>query len=132
MSHKISEALSFALGGVSADISTPYTTPAYVDMSGARRVLAHCVTGTIAQTETLTVQLVQATDAGGTASKALGDPVVVTAPTGGAALSGVAEAMAEDMDLANGFTHVGATVTASDGTVVAGVSVVRGDLRFSP
>jgi len=70
--------------------------------------------------DAVTITLLQATDASGTGSKTL---VAAVAPT----LVGSSSAMASDLDAANDFAFVSATVT---GTGAVGVGV-RTDGRFS-
>lgn len=114
------------------DITTQ-RTGAYVDASGAQRILGALNVATVAQTKTATIQLMQAQDASGTNAKTLGSAVTVTAPTGGAPLAPVAEAKAEDLDTANGFTFVAVQAVSNNASAVNGSAVLLlADRRYRP
>jgi len=109
----------------------PSTDPFY-EMDTSRRVMAVAIVEEVSAGESLTLQLRQDTSAAGNvAPKNLGDPVVVTSPTGGASLMAVAEAHVSDMDLENDFYFVGATVTTST-TDDGGLVFIFGDNRYNP
>jgi hypothetical protein len=132
MSIKLSNSLRVVAGVAPQDITTARTGD-YVDVSGAQRILAAVTTATIAQTKKVTVQFKQAKDADGTGAKDLGDAVVATAPTGGAALTPVAEANIGELDSANGFTFVAVNIVSDNGTAVYGGAVmILGDNRYNP
>lgn len=129
--QKLSEELDILEGVVSDDIATADLTSDYYSMANARRVGAKLFTDTIAQTKIATIQLLQAKDDQGTDSKALTSVVTVTAPTGGAKLQAYVEAMAEDMDRANGYTHVAVVVGSDNATaVIASAVIILGEKGY--
>lgn len=115
-----------------ADIDTADQTGAvYVKMDGYRRVAAIAHSAAPGATKKLTVQLKQATDAGGTGSKVLGTAVSATA-TGTEALVAIAEAGVDELDLAGGFLFVSATIGTDKGSaVVGGCTLLQTQGRFS-
>jgi len=131
MNTKISDYIRFSVGKASADIVTPVTT-AYVDASDARRFLAVLSLTALADTKTATIQLKQATASNGAGAKNLGTAVVYTASGAVTDVVITAEAQINDLDNANGFTYVAATVSSNNTAAVpAAVTLLKGDTRFN-
>ncbi|ACL56986.1 hypothetical protein [Methylobacterium nodulans] len=118
------------LGVVHADITTA-RTGAYYAAAGAQRIAADVVTGPIAATKKVTVQLLQATDGAGAGAKPLGAPVEKVAPAGGGALLVTAEAKTEQLD--DGYSYVAVQISSDNAGAVIGTAVLLfGDNRYNP
>lgn len=128
---KLSEESLVNVAVANADISTARTSAAYLDVSGYRDVRGVAAAFAISDTETVTCQLMQATDAGGTGAKVLGTAVVETSDGGDAILQAIQEADVSSMDHANGFTFVGVRISSSEAILGTGL-VQRGNPRFKP
>lgn len=129
---KLSERLRVISAITPQDIDTADVTSAYVKLDHHRRVMAVVNTASLAQGKKLTVQLKQATAAVGTGAKNLGAAVEVVAGSGGGAVSAIAEAMAEELDTANGYAYVAVTVGTDAGSATDGAAfLILGDGRFS-
>jgi hypothetical protein len=117
-----------------ADIDTAAVDSAsglFVPMNDYRNIAAVGVAEGPGTGKTLTVTLLQATDATGAGKKVLGTAVTVTA-AGSEALTAIAEAAAADMDIANGFIYVGMRVKTNKGSAVDGGGVlIRRNGRYS-
>jgi hypothetical protein len=134
-SKTIGEGHEFFPGISSADISPgPVDGAVFYDAQEARRVAAAFQTSTVADTETTTVTLLQATDAGGTAKKVLGTAKVITAPAGGGVMRGVVDEEVSKMDHENGFVFVGVRLENSEdaSAIVADALIIFGELRHAP
>lgn len=132
---KFTEGANTTVGVIpAADIDTQAVDSAsglFVPMNDYRRVMGIGVCEGPGAAKKLTVTLLQAKDATGDAKKVLGTAVVATA-TATESLTAVAEANAEDMDHANGFTFVGLRVKTDKGSAVDGGGVlVRDHGRYS-
>lgn len=126
---KLSEQCYPAAGVSNADIVTRRTSP-YVLASEASRIVASMTTEAATVGKTATVSLLQATDAAGSGAKDLGTAVVKTSASGAQKLLGMAEAGPNDMDHANGFLYVAATVISNDTSPLVGsVQLILGGLR---
>lgn len=135
MNGKIFDYLKAKFGLVSTDITTQRTS-AYVDMAESGRVAAACVANDVPDGQKVTVELFQAQDASGTGSKTMGVTAEDTA-VGTEDLVVIAEAVADALDHANGFTHVGAKVVSTAAgspaaAVAAAVTLVLGENRYKP
>lgn len=133
MTNKFQEtAKSASLIAPAADIDTAaVASTVYHSVAGYRRAVVHGHAAAPGAEKTLTVQMKQATDDEGAGAKDLGNPVVVAAE-GTEALLAVAEAWVEQMDHANGFTFVGATVKTNKGSAVrGGASLILDCGRYS-
>lgn len=122
----ITEEVKTDLVYASTDATAGVSSPLYVDMSVAQRVLV-IATGHIDSGDTFKVQMLQAKDASGTSSKNLGDEVTFTNDSGTDRDMIVrVEKKATDLDNEE-FTHVGVKLTAA--ADVSGV-FVRSGLLF--
>lgn len=130
MSRSLSQSLRVLPGVAPQDITTTRTS-AYVDVSGAQRVLAAVTTGPMLDTKRVTVQFLQATSPGGGGGKVLGSAVVKVASTGGASLDTAAEAKIEDLD--KNYNYVAVRLSTDNGSAVYGSAMlILGDNRFNP
>lgn len=127
MPLKIGEAVRIDSAFAPVDVATNDQTGAWVSMGNYRRVLAVVTTAVVANAKHVTVQLLQATTATGTGSKALSS--LVTVASTGTAVTTSVEAHASDLDV--GFGYVTAQVTCDDVVAVSGTALlIRGDARF--
>ena len=131
---KIIEEMKLDVAIDAADVDTSDQTSAvFLDMANYDRVAVVAKSVALTAGKKLTVQLKQATDAAGSAAKALGAAVVGTAVSGALAPQVLAEVGADAMDAANGFTFVGVTIGTDEGSSKAGCAVlVRGGARQMP
>jgi len=96
----------------------------FVDASRARRVMARATAANLTDGQTLTVQLMQATAADGTAAKALSSVVTQTAPAEGELGSVNVEADVGSLDISNGFKFVGAKIGSGTNGKVGSADIV--------
>ncbi len=131
--QKMEEYMSPREGFQSADISAgDIDSTVFHSMAGFREAVAVASCDAVADTETMTLTLLQASDAAGTGKKVLGTAVVATA-SGAVTLAAIASALLEDMDHANGFTFVGARVTSDAAGVIPGrVNLALTGARYKP
>jgi hypothetical protein len=123
---KISEEIKTDIAFVSSAAVAGVTSKLYVAARDALRVQA-VVCAHLSSGETLTLQLVQATDSAGTDSKDLGDEVVFTNSSGtNRDVIGRIECHTDALDAANGFLYVGITATTSEATNAAGIFIRTG------
>ena len=117
--QRLQEALSPREGFYAADISTPVDSTVFHSVAGFKEVMA--VGEAAADTHTLTLTLLQATDAAGTGAKVLGTAVTKTT-TSDVTAQCLASALVEEMDIANDFTFVG--VRLGSGEAVSGWALI--------
>ena len=130
--RKLQEAIKAARGFTNADISADRDSTVFAPVAGFREVSAVASCADVADTETMTLTLLQATDAAGTGKKVLGAARVATNSSGGAApLGNVVSAHVSEMDHANGFIYVGARIV-SDAAVEGQVVLTLSDGRHGP
>lgn len=114
------------------DVGTADVTGSYVDVSKSERFAVLAKAGAVTAAKILTVQLLQAKDAAGTAAKNLG-AAVTAAGAGGAAPADVEiEKLGSDLDSANGFTHVTAVLGIDENAKLGAAYVIRGERRYQP
>lgn len=115
-----------------ADIDTAdITSTVFFPVSDYRRIVAIAAAEGPGVGKKLTVQLKQAKSDAGSEAKNLGAAVAVTAEDT-EDLVAVAEAFVEQLDSANGFTYVGATIGTDKGSAVDGSCVlIRDQGRYS-
>ena len=121
---------SSALGGETNDLITSAT---YVDMKNYDLVIGVCTASGVVSAQTLTLQMWQATNTAGGASKTVTGATdtylsVATASTDVL----VAQVRGEDLDVAGGFRYVGWKLTTNDtdgAEKVAGVTL-QGRARY--
>lgn len=115
---------------INSDITTDRTS-SWFSMADYRRALATVQTDSVDATKVVTVSFLQATDSGGSGSKACGSTTTLTAGSGGEALDGTVEIDVSDLDTANGFTHIAVQLTSDNGTAVNAASeLIRDNGRY--
>lgn len=129
----INQHIQFLPGPSNADISTARTGP-YHDVSHARTLAGILTVASIAAGSTLTVTLMQATDADGSGAKVLRAAEVESdgdgeSPPGAALEVATVAANVEELDHANGFTFVAVRVDTDAAAAGAGV-LALGGLRY--
>lgn len=133
MEAKLSE-LTKMVGMVDPqDVGTAdVTSPVYVSAANYKRLRGLLIMEAVNPAETATIQLLQATSAGGAGSKPLS--AVVTFTAGGAPESPrvEAEANVDAMDAANGFTFVGVVVGSSHATKLGAAYLQLGQPAYMP
>lgn len=132
MNSKLTERLDLQSIIAPADVGTADVTGTYVDVSKAGRFVVLAKAGAVTAGKILTVQLMQAQDAAGTGAKVLG-AAVTAAGAGGAAPADVeVEKKVEELDGANGFTHVTATLGIDENAKLGAAWIALGDRRYRP
>ncbi len=130
----IAQRASYDVGVEVQDVSTADTTGNYVDVQNFDRVAAHVVSDELADTDDVTVKLVQATASDGSNSKDLTSVQTYTADGVDVAIL-LAEAKASDLDIANDFRYVAAVVGATPAgatTINASALMERADGAYRP
>lgn len=130
---KLTECVKFVNAINSADIDTADVTSNYVDMQGFKQVTAAAQCETLTAGNTLTVQLLQATDSSGTGAKVLGTATVYTAPAGNG--RGVAQqhAYSAELDNENDFRYVAVQVGTNEGSAIVGsASLLLSEASYEP
>jgi hypothetical protein len=130
---KINEQVQFLPGPSHSDISTARTGP-YHDVSHARTLAGILTVASVAAGTTLTVTLMQATDANGSGAKVLRAVEVESegtadSPPGNRPETATVAANVEELDHANGFVFVAVRVDTDAAAAGAGV-LALGDLRY--
>ncbi len=132
--YELSEIIKFkeAIAAASDAGNPAEESPVYYPIVAYDRVIGIVNCGIITAGQSIEVQLRQATDAAGTASKDLGTSATFTAA--GAVVTGVAvcDARAEEMDTAGGFLFVGIELTATEADKVAGAIIGFGMAKHEP
>lgn len=131
MTAKLSEKSKVELMLKPQDIGTADVTTAYFAMKGYGKARVHLVTADLATTKVATLQLMQATSSGGAGAKVLGSAVTFTA-SGTQQADIIAECDIDDLDTANGFTHIAATVGTDVNGTVGAVTLERGEAAYGP
>lgn len=132
MPRKLTEALAFDCIVPPQDVGTADVTGAFVDVTDAGRFAVLAKAGAVTAAKILTVQLMQAQDAAGTGAKVLG-AAVTAAGAGGAAPADIEiEKKVEELDGANGFTHVTAVLGIDENAKLGAAWIALGDRRFRP
>ena len=123
MTEKLSEKIKGTVVIVPQDIGTAdITTTVYTAVKGYKRFLARLISVSLAQTQTATIQLMQATSAGGAGAKVLGDLQTFTSPTGGAIPDFTTDISSGELDKDNGFVFIGMRIgTSVNGSLGAGL-----------
>ena len=132
MNSKLTERLDLQSIIAPQDVGTADVTGTYVDVSKAGRFVVLAKAGAVTAAKILTVQLMQAQDAAGTGAKVLG-AAVTAAGAGGAAPADIEiEKKVEELDGANGFTHVTAVLGIDENAKLGAAWIALGDRRFRP
>lgn len=129
-SQTIAERASYDVGVFPQDVGTSDVTGDWFSMESFNRVAAKAVSGEAADTETFTVQLLQATDSSGSDSKDLGTAVVATSGDADTVLEVLQEAKVSDLD--DGFTHVAVKLASSETGLDGAAVLIRADGAYRP
>ena len=118
----LSSEVAAVIGTVDPDALTAAAhTSDYVSAADFESIMAVIMAGTLGSSATLDAKLVQATDSGGTGSKDITGKAITQLTQAGtdSDKQAIINCRAEELDLANSFTHVALTITvgtaASDG-----------------
>lgn len=128
-----SDHLAFKAGPTNADISTARTGP-YHDISGARQFTGVVSIPAVTQGSEVIVRLLQASDSGGTGSKALAETtytIPADSPPVSVNFTLSADAIDSDLDDANGFGFVAVQIECDEAVAGSGALVLSG-LRYKP
>lgn len=110
-------------------------TSDYVDMTKFEAALGIVLAGTLGTNATIDAKLVQATDSSGTGVKDISGKAITQITQAGTDQSdtqALINVRAEDLDVANGFTHVALVLTTATATSDSGALVVGLNPRFGP
>lgn len=109
-------------------------TSAYGDLTKFGTAMAVIMAGTLGTSGTLDAKLVQATDSAGTGSKDISGKAITQLTQAGtdSDKQAVINVRAEDLDIANGFTHVAITMTTATATSDSGAILLGLDPRSAP
>jgi hypothetical protein len=114
------------------------TSTTYASASGYWGCLFLLDVGNIAAGGTLTMQVVQAKDAAGTGSKNVTGANLATITDAGGGTAGISNSLYSvefrktELDIPNGFTYVGVTVTAAVAASLSGVSLIQTRAQAMP
>lgn len=107
---------------------------AYVAMADFDKIMAIVMAGTLGSSATLDAKLVQATDSSGTGVKDITGKAITQLTQAGtdSDKQAVINCVAEELDVAGGFTHVALSMTVATATSDAGGIVLGFNPRFGP
>lgn len=128
---KISEQMDVVAAIDPQDIGTADVTGSYVAVGDYRTIMATLQTASLTAASVATVELLQATDAVGTGSKALKAAVSATAPVGNGVVKAQVEARVDELDSNGGFAYVAVKVTCNEDGKVGAATLALGDKRYS-
>jgi len=132
MPKKLTEALAFDCIVPPQDVGTADVTGTFTDVSNCGRFAVLAKAGAVTAAKILTVQLRQAKDAAGTAAKDLGAAVTSVGAGGNPPADVEIEKRSDELDHANGFTHVTAVLGIDENAKLGAAYIVRGDRRHIP
>ncbi|ETX26474.1 hypothetical protein RISW2_01785 [Roseivivax isoporae LMG 25204] len=116
-----------------ANAAATYTT-AWIDMADWSSIMAIILAGTLGSSGTLDAKLEQAQDGSGTGAKDVPASAIAQLTQAGtdSDKQAIIECWGEDLDLANGFTHVRLSMTVGTATSDSGAVVLGFDPRYGP
>lgn len=121
------------VGTIDPDVTTASTvTTGWVDMKNFGAVMAVIMAGTLGSSATIDAKLEQATDGSGTGAKDIAGKAIgqlTQAGTNDSDKQAVINCFAEELDLANDFTHVRLSLTVGTATSDAGAVLLGFDPR---
>jgi hypothetical protein len=117
------------LFGEALDTGAAAVPTAFVSLAEYRGCCFAVAAGPVAAQSGLEVTILQSSDDAGRDAKPVGDPLPVTAS--GESILFVAEVLAEQLDVNNGFAYVGLLLDGPD-TITATVVALRFDARYMP
>ena len=107
-------------------------TSGWIDMADFNRIMAVVRAGDLGTSATLDAKLEQASDSSGTGAKDITGAAITQLTQAGTDSNkqAIINAWAEDLDRANGFTHVRLSMTVGTATSDAGAIVFGFDRRY--
>lgn len=123
------------VGAIDPDAYTAATyETGWIDMSNFQTVMAVVMAGALGTSATLDAKLEQASDGSGTGAKDITGAAITQLTQAGSDSDkqAVIECWAEDLDLANGFTHVRLSMTVATATSDCGAVVLGMNPRYGP
>lgn len=116
-----------------ANTAAAYTSD-YADMSQFESVMAIILAGTMASTSTVDAKLVQATDSSGTGVKDITGKAITQLTEAGtdSDKQAIINAYADDLDVANGFTHVAIVMTVATAASDSSAVLLGCDPKYGP
>lgn len=114
------------------DVGTADVTSSYVSMVNHGRAVILAKAGAVTAGKILTATPMQAKDAAGTAAKALGSAVTAAGAGGNAPADIEIEIRQDELDHANGFTHIAIKLGIDEDAKLGAAYIVRGRKRFAP
>lgn len=100
----------------------------WFSLEGCRQAVLYCFSGALGDQQTLTAAVLQAKDDQGTDNKDLKQSVFTQTQDGNPGSFSVNIDLSE---LDEGYTHIAVELDSS-GVALAGVILIKGDLRYSP
>lgn len=135
MNSLVSEQVA-VVGTIDPDVTAAGdVTTDYADAGKFESLAALVLVGTMGTNATVDAKLVQATDSSGTGSKDITGKAITQLTQAGTDQSdsqAIINVRAEELDTANGFTHVALTVTVGTATSDVGAVLLGGNARFEP
>lgn len=122
------------LGTVEPDVLTATAhTSDYVDAGNFESIMAIVMAGTLGTSATIDAKLVQATDSSGTGSKDIsGKAITQLVKATDDNKQAIINVRSEDLDMANGFSHVAVTVTVGAASSDGGAVLLGLNPRYGP
>lgn len=124
------------VGAIDPDANTAATyTTGWIDMADFAWIMAIVMAGTLGTNATLDAKLEQATDGSGTGAKDISGAAITQITQAGTDQSdkqAIIQCCAEDLDLANDFTHVRLSMTVGTATSDCGAVVLGMTPRYGP
>ena len=123
------------VGNIDPDVYTAATyLTAYVPAKNFNQFLAIIQAGTLGASATLDAKIVQATDASGTGSKDVTGLAITQLTQAGTDSDNQAliNVRADDLDIANSFTHLAISMTVGTATSDAGAVLLGFGPRYGP
>lgn len=127
--------LTAVLGAIDPDANTAATyTTGWIDMADFQAIMAIVMAGDLGTSATLDAKLEQATDASGTGAKDVtgSDITQLTQAGTDSNKQAIIECWAEDLDLANDYTHVRLSMTVATATSDCAAIVLGSNARYGP
>lgn len=123
------------VGAIDPDANTAATyTTGWIDMATFQTLMAIVMVGTLGASATLDAKLEQATDGSGSGVKDITGAAITQLTKAGSDddKQAIIQCWAEDLDLANGFTHVRLSMTVGTATSDCGAVVLGLNPRYGP
>lgn len=127
------------VGVIDPDVTTASTvTTGWIDMAKFGAIMAIVMAGTLGSSATLDAKLEQASDSSGTGAKDITGKAITQLTQAGtdSDKQAIINCFQQDLDIANGFTHVRlsltvGTATSDAGAIVLGFDPVKGQANLS-